>query len=205
MRIRPQQLTRHYSPQTPRLQIVGGLSRTPGLQRDDRPEHEEMTKRDVAKRLQFGRALMLQERDRLKERPAVHERSHVPHRLSCVNDRASLSIALRSKRKHAARSSRVGLASESYPHPPPLPILPLTLPVFGTHQLSGRRGAGPVPGSRRYGFRLPCRREVSSLREPGQVCEARAIPVMAARAARRERRRSQSSRAPAAGRGPQKR
>src|SRR6202023_2823544 len=126
MRIRPQQLTRHYSPQTPRFQIVGGLSRTPGLQRDDRPEHEEMTKRDVARRLQFGRALVLQERDRLKERPAVHERSHVPHWLSRVNDRASLSIALRSKRKHAARSSRVGLASliptlPNLPHPPSNP------------------------------------------------------------------------------------
>ena len=47
-----------------------------------------------------------------------------------------------------------------------------TLPVFGTHQLSGRRGAGPVPGSRSCGFRLPRFREVSSLREPGQVCEA---------------------------------
>ena len=29
-----------------------------------------------------------------------------------------------------------------------------------------------MPGLRRCGFRLPCRREVSSLREPGQVCEA---------------------------------
>ena len=52
------------------------------------------------------------------------------------------------------------------------PILPLTLPVIGTHQLSGRRGAGPVPGSRSCGFRLPRFREVSSLRRPGQVCEA---------------------------------
>jgi hypothetical protein len=55
------------------------------------------------------------------------------------------------------------------------PYSPLTLPAKGTHQLSGRRGAGPVPGSRWCGFRLPRFREVSSLREPGQVCEARAI------------------------------
>ena len=78
----------------------------------------------------------------------------------------------------------------SPPSAPPA-YSPSTLPVIGTHQLSGRRGAGPVPGSRWCGFRLPRCREVSSLREPGQVCEAARLQQWTARAARRERRRSQ--------------